>query len=86
MKNGKSKFALFIGNRGFFPASLLEGARQEMAAVLQKLGHDVLMLDAGATRYGAVETAQEGQVYANFLRQNSGKYDGVVSVPSEFRG
>ena len=78
MRNGKSSFALFFGNRGFFPASLLAGARKEMAEVLENLGHEVLLLDAGATRHGAVETPQEGQVYANFLRQNAGKYDGIV--------
>ena len=78
MKNEESTFALFLGNRGFFPASLLAGARQEMAEVLKGLGHDVLMLDAGATRYGAVETVREGQLYANFLRENAGKYDGVI--------
>jgi L-fucose isomerase-like protein len=49
-----------------------------MAEVLKNFGHEVLMLDAGATRYGAVETAREGEVYANFLRQNAGKYDGVI--------
>lgn len=78
MNDGKSSFALFIGNRGFFPASLIDGARREMADVLSGLGHKVWMLDAGATRYGAVETSQEGHVYANFLRQNRGKFDGVV--------
>ncbi len=26
----KSTFAVFFGNRGFFPASLIAGARQEM--------------------------------------------------------
>jgi len=78
MNNGKSTFALFIGNRGFFPASLLEAARQEMAEVLKNLGHEVLMLDTGTTRYGAVETVREGQVYANFLRHKAGEYDGVV--------
>jgi hypothetical protein len=26
----KSRFALYIGNRGFFPASLLAAAREEM--------------------------------------------------------
>jgi L-fucose isomerase-like protein len=78
MNNGKSTFALFIASRGFFPASLLEGARQEMAGVLKNFGYEVLMLDAEATRYGAVETVREGQVYANFLHQNAGKYDGVV--------
>lgn len=76
--NNESRFALFIGNRGFFPASLLDEARQEMAQVLENLGHEVLMLDPSATRYGAVETVREGELYANFLRQNAGKFDGVV--------
>ena len=78
MNNDKSSFAVFIGNRGFFPASLLASARQEMAEVLEGLGHQVLLLDAAATRHGAVETAREGELFANFLRQNAGKYDGVV--------
>jgi L-fucose isomerase-like protein len=74
----KSRFALFFGNRGFFPASLIASARQEMQCELNALGHEVLMLDAGATRYGAVETPLEGEVYANFLRANRGKFDGVI--------
>jgi len=78
MRNGKSRFALYIGNRGFFPASLLAAAREEMTKVLSGLGHEVLTLDAGATRHGAVETAREGALYANFLRQNAGKFDGVI--------
>lgn len=78
MKNEKSCFAVFFGNRGFFPASLQAGARKEMTAELRNLGHKVLTLDAKETRYGAVETPREGQVYANFLRENAGKYDGVI--------
>ena len=78
MKKAKSCFAVFFGNRGFFPASLQAGAREEMTAVLKKLGHKTLVLDAKATRHGAVETPAEGEVYANFLRRNAGKYDGVI--------
>ncbi len=78
MDNGRSTFALFIGNRGFFPASLLTSAREEMTEVLKGLGHDVMVLDSGATRHGAVETVPEGEVYAKFLRENAGKFDGVV--------
>jgi L-fucose isomerase-like protein len=74
----KTTFALFFGNRGFFPASLIAGARQEMKRVLESLGHEVLMLEPDATRYGAVETPAEGAVYANFLRQNRGKFGGVI--------
>jgi L-fucose isomerase-like protein len=79
----KSKFALFFGNRGFFPASLQAEARKELPQVLEAAGHEVLMLDAEATRFGAVETPQEGQVFANFLRQNHDKFDGVIlSLPN----
>ena len=74
----KSNFALFFGNRGFFPASLIASAREEMKRELNNLGHAVLMLEAEATRYGAVETPQEGEVYAAFLRANRGKFDGVI--------
>ncbi len=78
MKNGKSTFALFFGNRGFFPASLIADARDELPRVLEEMGHKTLTLDETATRYGAVETTREGEVYANFLQQNRGKYDGVI--------
>jgi len=79
----KTTFALFIGNRGFFPAALLAEAREELPRALNSLGHEVLMLDAGATRHGAVETPREGAIYANFLRENRGKYGGVIlSLPN----
>ncbi len=74
----KTTFALFFGNRGFFPASLIAGAREEMRRELNALGHEVLMLEDSATRYGAVETPQEGEVFANFLRENRGKFGGVI--------
>ena len=83
MENKKTTFALFFGNRGFFPASLIAQAREELPRVLRSWGHDVIMLDEEATRYGAVETRQEGERYANFLRENRGKFGGViVSLPN----
>ena len=74
----RSTFALFFGNRGFFPASLQEAARREMAATIEGLGYGTLMLDADATRYGAVETPKEGATYARFLEKHRGEFDGVV--------
>lgn len=83
MKTGKSTFALFFGNRSFFPSSMIADARRELAEVLRGLGHDVLLLDEGVTRHGAVETVTEGDVYARFLYDNKGKFDGVVlSLPN----
>ena len=78
MNNEKATFAVFFGNRGFFPASLQAGAREDMNRALKRLGHDTLLLDAEATRYGAVETPQEGKLFANFLQEHRGKYDGVI--------
>ncbi|MFH1904230.1 MAG: hypothetical protein ABIK53_01735 [bacterium] len=78
MKTKKSTFALYFGNRGFFPATLLKGARSEMSAVLNKLGHKTLMLDANATRNGAVETVEEGKIFADFLQKNRGLFNGVI--------
>lgn len=74
----KSNFALFFGNRGFFPAAMIYNTRAELSQQLQRWGHGILMMDEASTRYGAVETPQEGQYYANFLRENQGKYDGVI--------
>ena len=78
MTRKKTTFALFFGNRGFFPASLIAEAREELPRVLEAWGHDVLMLDEEATRYGAVETPREGERYANFLRENRGEFGGVI--------
>lgn len=75
---GRQTFALFFGNRGFFPESLIAGAREEMAAALEKNGYGHIVLDASATRYGAVESAAEGEIYAKFLEENKGRFDGVI--------
>ncbi|WP_346860615.1 hypothetical protein [uncultured Draconibacterium sp.] len=78
MQVGKSTFALYFGNRGFFPESLIAEARTELTDVLNKLGYNSIMMDAELTRYGAVESPQEGKLYAKFLEENKGKFDGVI--------
>jgi L-fucose isomerase-like protein len=83
LNNKKTTFALFFGNRGFFPASLIAQAREELPRLLKSWGHDVMMMDEEATRYGAVETREEGERFANFLRENHGHFGGViVSLPN----
>jgi L-fucose isomerase-like protein len=74
----KSRFALFLGNRGFFPSSILAQARQQMTDVLTGLGHELLLMEEKATRFGAVETPEEGRRYAAWLESNRGKFDGVI--------
>ncbi len=80
----KAKFAVFIGNRGFFPSSLIADARNEMKESLTALGHETLFLDAEATKDGAVETPEEGRIYADFLKKNRGNYDGIILTLPNF--
>ena len=72
------KFALFFGNRGFMPAELIAGARKEMIQAVTDAGHEALVLDENATRYGAVETRDEGLLYHDWLKSHEGEYDGVI--------
>ena len=54
-----------------------------MATRLKQLGHETLLMDAGATRYGAVSDREDGRKYARFLAEHKGAYDGViVSLPN----
>jgi len=74
----KQTFALYFGNRGFMPAELIEGARQDMVKALTDAGYDYLMTDTTLTRYGAVETRDEGRAYAAWLKSHQGEFDGVI--------
>ncbi len=79
----KLTFALYFGNRGFFPGELIASARKELAAAVEAAGYAWIALDDNATRNGGVETPAEGKIYAEFLRKNAGKYDGVIlSLPN----
>ena len=74
----KTTFVLYFGNRGFMPAELLSSARQEMIEAVENAGYDYLIMDEKATRYGAVETREEGRIYAKWLEEHRGEFDGVI--------
>ena len=76
--NEKITFALYFGNRGFFPGELIADARKELAQAVEDAGYDSIMPEESIGRYGAVETIEEGKRYAAFLEQNRGKYQGVI--------
>ena len=63
----KQTFALYFGNRGFMPAELIEGSRDDMVKAVTDAGYDYIMMGKDATRYGAVETRDEGMKYAAWL-------------------
>ena len=74
----KQTFALYFGNRGFMPAELIASARRDMVRAVTDAGYGYLMMDENATRYGAVETRDEGRIYARWLKAHEGEYDGVI--------
>ena len=77
------RFALFFGNRGFFPGELIASAREEVKAAVENKGFETILLSSELTRFGAVETPAEGKIYAEFLKENEGKFDGVImSLPN----
>ena len=72
------KFALYFGNRGFMPGELITGARADMIKAVTDAGYEYLVMDESLTRYGAVETRDEGRLYHDFLKEHEGEYDGVI--------
>ena len=83
MENKKLTFALFFGNRGFFPGELISSARDDMVKAMERNGFNYIIMDASLTRFGAVETIEEGKLYSNFLKENQGKFDGIIlSLPN----
>lgn len=74
----KNVFALLFGNRGFMPGELILEARREMVEAVKGAGYDCILMDEKATRYGAVETRDEGLLYARWLKEHEGQFDGVI--------
>lgn len=75
-------FALAFCNRGFMPGELIYGAREDMIKAVTDAGYDYIAMDAKLTRYGGVETRDEGLMYAKWLKDHEGQYDGVIfSMP-----
>ncbi len=78
----KITFALCFCNRGFMPGELIYGAREDMAKAVSDAGYDYIMMDEKLTRYGGVETRDEGLLYAKWLKEHEGQFDGVIfSMP-----
>ncbi len=78
----KMTFALCFCNRGFMPGELIYGAREDMIKAVTDAGYDYIAMDASLTRYGGVETRDEGKLYAKWLKEHEGEYDGVIfSMP-----
>ncbi len=73
----KITLGVIVGNRGFFPDSLIEEGREKILKVLKNLGYETVALTLEDTEYGAVETREDAKVCAKLFAKNRGKIDGI---------
>lgn len=77
-------FALFYGNRAFMPDDVIDLAKPQLEEALAKAGFSFISLDKSLTSHGAAETVAEGKIFAGFLKENAGKFDGVIVCLANF--
>lgn len=78
MEKKKMTFALAFANRGMMPGELIYGAREDMIQAVTNAGYDYIAMDPSLTRFGGIETRAEGRLYAKWLKEHEGQYDGVI--------
>lgn len=77
-------FALFYGNRGFMPEEVIDEARPKLENAVRKAGFNSVSMDVSLTSHGGAKTVEEGRIYADFLKKNEGKFDGVIACLANF--
>lgn len=83
MDQHKTTLGVIIGNRDFFPDSLITTGRQELLEVLRELDIKPVILDPGATKLGAVETWADAKKCAALFAENRQHIDGIlISLPN----
>ena len=81
--SGKITLGVIIGNRDFFPDSLITEGRAALLGVLDELGIGYVVLDPQATPLGAVETWEHAKTCAALFRQHADEIAGIlVSLPN----
>ena len=75
---------IIIGNRDFFPDSLVEKARLEIMEVFEKLGLNPVLLQPTETKLGGVETYQEARRCADLFKQHREEIMGVLVLLPNF--
>ncbi|WP_041083053.1 L-fucose/L-arabinose isomerase family protein [Thermotoga profunda] len=75
---------LIVGNRGFFPGSLVEEGRKRILTVLEKNGVTVVTLSPEQTKYGAVENLEDAEKCAKLFKDNADEIDGIIVTLPNF--
>ncbi len=84
MSKKKMTMGLIVGNRGFFPDHLANSGREEMIAVLQKAGMDVVVLSPQESKCGAVTTREDVHRCVELFKKNRDRIDGIIVTLPNF--
>src|SRR5258707_5382173 len=84
MPANKTTLGVIVGNRDFFPDSLITQGRQDILAVLEALKIEAVILDEDAIKLGAVETWEHAKRCAGLFNDNRGRIDGIVVILPNF--
>lgn len=75
---------VIIGNRDFFPDSLVEKARTEIIDVFAKLNLKPILLETTDSKLGGVETFKDAQKCAELLKKHREEIAGVLVLLPNF--
>ena len=80
---GKPVLGIIVGNRGFFPDHLCESGRKTILQLFAEEGIEPLILNAGDTSFGSVESLNDARKCADLFKQHRERIDGVlVTLPN----
>lgn len=84
--NGKMTFGIIVGTRSYFNSELARDVRKKMLEVLDKEGHDYVILSEAdtPTGSGSIETREDGIKCANLFRANRDKINGIIVTLPNF--
>jgi L-fucose isomerase-like protein len=80
----QATLGIIIGNRDFFPDSLVEKARTEILDVFQQLGLKAILLDTNQSKLGGIETFQEAKTCAELFKKHRDEISGILVLLPNF--
>jgi L-fucose isomerase-like protein len=83
MEPKSTTLGVILGNRDFFPDSLIAAGREQLLAVLAELGIEPVLLDPSVTVAGSVETWEDAKKCAALFDEHRHRIDGIlISLPN----
>jgi len=79
----KAALAVIIGNRDFFPDSLVSTGRKDILKLFKEMEIEPVILKENETKLGAVETWEDAKKCAELFKKKRDRIDGIlISLPN----